>query len=199
MGSMPIACDYMLWLCSYFFGHYFFQALLTIAVLRGSCLFCQRHNIWQIMTPALTTVSIRATTKVRATLLANNNCLTIFLLRVHAVFVHTNIVIIKLIAPKVNSGAYAAVISTNVNVIAIQEVGNLKGIDIFRNLLPGSSKTWQASCTDTADNALAFRIAAATITAEGFLFSTHFPLKHNHAAPNHCILCGVRLLHFTSL
>ena len=84
------------------------------------------------MTPAFTTLSIRATTKLRATLLANNNCLTIFLLRVHAVFVHTNIVIIKLIAPKVNSGAYAAVMSTNVNVIAIQEVANLKGMDIFR-------------------------------------------------------------------
>jgi hypothetical protein len=55
-------------------------------------------------------------------MLADNNCLTIFLLRVHAVFVHTNIVIIKLIARKAISGAYAAVISTNVNVIAIQEV-----------------------------------------------------------------------------
>lgn len=84
------------------------------------------------MTPALTAISIRATTKLRATLLANNNCLTVFLLRVHAVFVHTNIVIIKLIAAKVNSGAYAAVLSTNVNVIAIQEVANLKGMDIFR-------------------------------------------------------------------
>ena len=65
-------------------------------------------------------------------MLADNNCLTIFLLRVHAVFVHTNIVIIRLIARKAISGAYAAVISTNVNVIAIQEVANLKGMDIFR-------------------------------------------------------------------
>jgi hypothetical protein len=41
--------------------------------------------------------------------------------------------------------------STNVNVIAIQEVANLEGMDIFRNLLPGSSKTWQVSFSDTAD------------------------------------------------
>ena len=68
-------------------------------------------------------------------------------------FLHPNIVIIKLIAPKVNSGAYAAVMSTNVNVIAIEEVANLKGMDIFRICGRVSSKTWQVGFSDTADNA----------------------------------------------
>ena len=72
---------------------------------------------------------------------------------------------------KVIKPAYAAILSTDVYVIASQEIANEGGLELFKSLLPGG--TWQASFEDTPDsqdNGIFFRVNRATITAQGFLF-----------------------------
>lgn len=70
--------------------------------------------------------------------------------------------------------AYAAVVTTNVYVMAVQEIANERGMETFLALLPGGTTTWAASFVDTPDsqdNAIVYRIGYATITATGFLFA----------------------------
>ena len=72
---------------------------------------------------------------------------------------------------KVIKPTYAAVLSTDVYVLAAQEIANEGGLELFTSLLPGG--TWQASFEDTPDsqdNGVFFRVNRATITAQGFLF-----------------------------
>lgn len=69
--------------------------------------------------------------------------------------------------------AYGAAISSNVYVLAVQEVANRGGMDTLLRLLPGGTQQWSASFEDTPDgqdNAIAYRRECATVTAQGFLF-----------------------------
>lgn len=72
---------------------------------------------------------------------------------------------------KVIKPAYAAVLSTDVFVLASQEIANEGGLGLFTSLLPGG--TWKASFEDTPDsqdNGIFFKVGHATMTAQGFLF-----------------------------
>ncbi|NLO90526.1 MAG: hypothetical protein GX410_00855 [Elusimicrobia bacterium] len=69
--------------------------------------------------------------------------------------------------------AYEAAVSSNVYVVAVQEVANRSGMDTLLGLLPGGTRQWAVSFEDTPDgqdNAIAYRRDCATVTAEGFLF-----------------------------
>jgi|GEM_PF-3484099 len=69
--------------------------------------------------------------------------------------------------------AYAAVISTMVCVMAVQEIANDKGLALFESALPGGASAWTASFSDTPDsqdNAIFVRKGCASIKADGLLF-----------------------------
>ncbi len=69
--------------------------------------------------------------------------------------------------------AYAAVISTMVCVMAVQEIANDKGLALFESGLPGGPTAWTASFSDTPDsqdNAIFVRKGCASIKADGLLF-----------------------------
>lgn len=70
--------------------------------------------------------------------------------------------------------AYAAVVSTSVYVLAVQEVANERGLRTLRGLLPEGPPEWSASFTDTPDsqdNALLFRESRVAVMRTGFLFA----------------------------
>jgi len=69
--------------------------------------------------------------------------------------------------------AYEAVVSSNVYVLAVQEIAGENGMETFLSLLPGGTEQWAASFQDTRDaqdNAIVFRRECSTVSAQGFLF-----------------------------
>lgn len=69
--------------------------------------------------------------------------------------------------------AYEAAVSSNVYVLAVQEVASAAGMETFLQLLPGGTAQWAASFVDTPDkqdNAIVYRKECSTVTAQGFLF-----------------------------
>jgi endonuclease/exonuclease/phosphatase family metal-dependent hydrolase len=71
------------------------------------------------------------------------------------------------------SEAYGNAISSQVVVLAVQEIINRKGNGIFVALLPGSTREWRESFADTPsshDNGIYYLVSRATVTAQGFLY-----------------------------
>lgn len=89
---------------------------------------------------------------------------------------------------RVASEAYRAVITTDVALVAVQEIINPKGLSVLLGLFPGATAQWGASFEDTPsshDNGLLYRTAIATITAHGFLYADVVLKKPNRSKVLH--------------
>jgi len=89
---------------------------------------------------------------------------------------------------QVASEAYHAVITTDVALVAVQEIINPKGLSVLLNLFPGATAQWGVSFEDTPsshDNGLFYRTAVATITAQGFLYADVVSKKPNRSKVLH--------------
>jgi len=89
---------------------------------------------------------------------------------------------------QVASEAYHAVITTDVALVAVQEIINPKGLSVLLDLFPGATVQWGASFEDTPsshDNGLFYRTAVATITAQGFLYADVVSKKPNRSKVLH--------------
>lgn len=84
--------------------------------------------------------------------------------------------------------AYAAVLSTDITVVAVQEITHAKGLETLLSLLPGATMQWGVSFEDTPsshDNGVVYRTAMATITAQGFVYGDTKSKKPNRSKVLH--------------